>query len=181
MIQYSTTTAEIDVKILNVQKKLGVIVKDSDNPAFSKIKPFRYISLDGLRRALHPHFQEQGLMFMFVPSINIDTPSFDWILRDVDSGEFYSGTIAATLKGNTPQDMGSAQTYANRYVLVGLFGIQTDEDDDGNKASGKNLLLVNSTEWKDLKSKFEKDEITESWIRENYLFAPGTDRLFFNK
>ena len=35
--------------------------------------------------------------------------------------------------------MGSAITYYRRYSIVSLFALQTEDDDDGNLASGKKV------------------------------------------
>lgn len=41
-----------------------------------------------------------------------------------------------------PQGAGSAITYARRYALVSMLGLNVDEDDDGNHASNKVSQLV---------------------------------------
>ncbi|MCE4971882.1 ERF family protein, partial [Staphylococcus chromogenes] len=38
---------------------------------------------------------------------------------------------------NTPQGAGSLISYLKRYSLSAIFGITSDQDDDGNAASGK--------------------------------------------
>jgi hypothetical protein len=40
-------------------------------------------------------------------------------------------------KPNDPQAVGSAITYAKRYALAGILGLNIDDDDDGNKAAEK--------------------------------------------
>jgi hypothetical protein len=39
------------------------------------------------------------------------------------------------VKTNDPQAMGSAITYARRYALGSILGLNIDEDDDGNLAT----------------------------------------------
>src|SRR5699024_8007053 len=39
---------------------------------------------------------------------------------------------------NTPQSIGSCLTYSRRYSISSIFGITSDEDDDGNQATGNN-------------------------------------------
>lgn len=46
----------------------------------------------------------------------------------------------------TPQEMGSARTYAERYALSSAFGISTTDDDDGNMASQPNEKPRNNVE-----------------------------------
>ncbi|EAE2768887.1 TPA: ERF family protein, partial [Listeria monocytogenes] len=53
------------------------------------------------------------------------------------SGEFVEfDPFMLPLDKNTAQGAGSALTYARRYTLSAAFGIASDEDDDGNSASG---------------------------------------------
>lgn len=54
-----------------------------------------------------------------------------------ESGEFMTSSLTLKPGKNTPQEMGSAITYARRYTLASLVGIVVDDDDDGNKASAK--------------------------------------------
>ena len=54
-----------------------------------------------------------------------------------ESGEFIEYPPATTKPDkNTPQGVGSALTYMRRYSLSAVFGITSDQDDDGNEASG---------------------------------------------
>lgn len=51
------------------------------------------------------------------------------------SGKSMSGEFTMTLAKNDPQGAGSAITYARRYALVSMLGLNVDEDDDANAAS----------------------------------------------
>ncbi len=52
-----------------------------------------------------------------------------------ESGEFLTSALTMKLGKTTPQEVGSAATYARRYTLAALVGIVIDDDDDGAKAS----------------------------------------------
>ncbi len=52
-----------------------------------------------------------------------------------ESGEFLTSSLTMKLGKTTPQEVGSAATYARRYTLAALVGIVIDDDDDGAKAS----------------------------------------------
>lgn len=52
------------------------------------------------------------------------------------SGQFLSSEVALTAVGSSPQELGSAITYMRRYVITALLGVASEEDDDGNHASG---------------------------------------------
>jgi len=60
-----------------------------------------------------------------------------------ESGEFLSSQIkiSSLFKAgdNNAQAYGSAITYGRRYLLSGLLGIVSDEDDDGNSACGNGV------------------------------------------
>lgn len=51
------------------------------------------------------------------------------------NGESIIGEFTMTLAKNDPQGAGSAITYARRYALVSMLGLNVDEDDDANAAS----------------------------------------------
>ena len=52
-----------------------------------------------------------------------------------ESGEYMTSSLTMKLGKTTPQEVGSATTYARRYTLAALVGIVIDDDDDANKAS----------------------------------------------
>lgn len=53
------------------------------------------------------------------------------------SGQWLKSTVAIKPVKADPQGMGSAITYARRYGYSAILGMATEEDDDGNKASGQ--------------------------------------------
>lgn len=50
------------------------------------------------------------------------------------SGQFLIGSVPLIGGGHTPQELGSALTYARRYGLCTLLGLVAEEDDDGQVA-----------------------------------------------
>lgn len=176
---FSVTTGNIDLAVLNVQNDLGKVTKNAENHAFSKTKPFKYISLDNLRESLQPHLKENDLIFTITSDTKDGVSGFTWRLSHVSSGEFYMGFATANAKGNTPQDYGSAQTYLNRYILVGLFGVQTDEDDDGNRASLSPSLIINSPEWKEAVEALKNGTTTKEELLNKYTIPESLQRVLF--
>ena len=60
------------------------------------------------------------------------------IVIHAESGEYLMDEfIMPVSKANDPQAVGSALTYAKRYALAGVLGLNIDDDDDGNKAANK--------------------------------------------
>ena len=82
-----------------------------------------------------------------------------------------------------PQKIGSAITYYRRYTLQSLLGIQA-EDDDANKASGKETkkepekwLNVDSEEWNALAKVVEKGtNVTLAQVRKKYKVSKETQK-----
>ncbi|EGQ4323917.1 single-stranded DNA-binding protein, partial [Staphylococcus pseudintermedius] len=85
-----------------------------------------------------------------------------WALNDKDgrvgvatmlmheSGEYIEyDPVFMNAEKNTPQGAGSLISYLKRYSLSAIFGITSDQDDDGNAASGKNNSpkQQNRTQW----------------------------------
>jgi len=61
------------------------------------------------------------------------------------SGQYIAGELS--IKGeNNAQGIGSAITYAKRYALCAILGIVTEDDDDGNMASGHEFTTANKIE-----------------------------------
>lgn len=122
-------------KIHNVQKEIGKIKKDKNNPYFKS----QYFDINSLLEALLPVLQKEGLTVM-QPLVSIDgvnglKPGLKTIITDGDS-QLAEYTVMPDLQD--PQKMGSSITYYRRYALQSFFCLQA-EDDDANKASGKEI------------------------------------------
>lgn len=106
--------------------KASKITKDATNPYFNS----KYASLSNILDAIQIPLEETGLTF-------IQTCEGD-VLKTIlvhESGEQIEASMPIHLVANTPQAMGSAITYARRYSLTVVLGLNIDEDDDGNTAT----------------------------------------------
>lgn len=118
-------------KLLAVQKEVGAIKKDSDNPYFKS----KYFDINGLLAVLKPVLNKHGLVVL-QPLTEINgTPAITTTVMDTESGNNLS-TQTPIPKGVDPQKDGSAITYYRRYSLQSFFALEA-EDDDGNASSGK--------------------------------------------
>ena len=118
-------------KLLEVQKEIGAVSKDSTNPFFKSA----YFDINKLLDTAKPIINKHGLVLL-QPLSNINgVASIKTIIIDPESGESIEENTPLT-QNPDPQKMGSAITYFRRYSLQSLLGLQA-EDDDGNKASGK--------------------------------------------
>jgi hypothetical protein len=110
---------------------LPKVGKGSTNPAFKS----KYADLADIVSVVLPALAKQGLAWFTTPNVSDDGFVLSYELRHA-SGESITGTWPLPdPEKATPQQMGSAVTYAKRYTLSAVTGIAPDEDDDGNAAS----------------------------------------------
>lgn len=95
-------------------------------------RTYTYADLADMHAAARPILSEHGLVFVTAPGIDGDRPHITGSLVHVATGEWIEGTLP--LHGRHPQEVGSALTYARRYLLGCLTGLVTDDDDDGAAA-----------------------------------------------
>lgn len=124
---------EIYKKLFEIQKNIGKLTKDSDNPFFKS----KYADINQLIELSNPLFHAQNLMVL--QPIQGNTLLTQVI--DIDTGERIESSLELP-QSQDPQKIGSAITYYRRYTLKALLNLQ-EEDDDANKASG------NAKEYKD--------------------------------
>lgn len=131
----SETIQEISKAMVKFQQEVKQPLKDKDNPFFKS----KYVPLENVVEAITDVAPKHGLSFM------------QWALND-DTGRVGVATIVTHESGefiefdpvfmnadkNTPQGAGSLITYLKRYTLSAIFGITSDQDDDGNDASRNN-------------------------------------------
>lgn len=108
--------------------EIKALVKDTDNPYFKS----QYADLNQVLEVVKKACTDNNFTFIQYPiGLELKTE-----LRHV-SGEKIEAIISLVSKDlQDPQKLGSAITYMRRYSLVCMFGLE-QEDDDGNKASGK--------------------------------------------
>lgn len=126
----SEQTSEIFKALALFRKALKQPMKDASNPFFKS----KYVPLENIVEVVDEAIKDTGLSYSQEAtsagnSISVATHVFH------ESGQFISFdplTLPAT-KADA-QGFGSAVTYAKRYSLAAVFGVTSDEDDDGNKA-----------------------------------------------
>ena len=132
----SPDTTELVKALVAAQEKFPAIDKGGNN-TFGKYKYMRYSDIcEALREALI----SSGLA---LPQVCLTRVNAEWIavgtLRHV-SGQFVTSLCPLYLgvdKAGQPrldmQSLGSAYTYAKKYLLLGLVGAWAEDDDDGQK------------------------------------------------
>lgn len=131
-------------------EEMGTIQKDANNPFFKS----KYAPLETILPAIKEPLAKSGLVFTQAPSsivlyTQIGTgivvvPSLKTTIIEIESGESISENTPLLLAKQDPQGQGSAITYMRRYALVSMLGLNCDEDDDGNHASGNTKASVNT-------------------------------------
>jgi hypothetical protein len=98
----------------------------------------KYADLVQVNEQVLARLNELGIIYVCAPT-RLDDGQFvlEYRLIHASSKDEITGRYPLKLSDN-PQQMGSAITYARRYVLLSLTGVAAeDEDDDGQSASGR--------------------------------------------
>lgn len=122
---------ELAKALLGFQSESLDIKKSADNPFFKS----KYAPLDEIIPAIREAMKKHGLAYIQVPQ---GSDEVETTIVHAESGQWISGTIKMTPKDASPQGHGSAITYARRYALVSMLGLNTEGDDDGNASSATN-------------------------------------------
>jgi len=150
-MEKSTSIKSIAAALLKFHGLVGKIAKDASNPFFSTAqKKAKYATLSNIQEAIRQPLQDAGLTYVQFPDGNNGLTT---ILMHSESGEYIQATYVMhpapsydkEKDGNkviwrsepyvSPQGLGSAITYARRYALGAILGLNIDDDDDGNAAS----------------------------------------------
>lgn len=127
----SESIAELATAFAAFQAEVRQPLKDAKNPFFKS----KYVPLENVVEVITETAPKHGLSFAQYP---VSQESKIGIVTVVmhKSGEFLeTEPIYVTPSKNDPQGAGSAITYLKRYSLSAIFGITSDQDDDGNAAS----------------------------------------------
>ena len=99
---------------------------------------FSYAPLDAILTAVRPALAKNGLSVTQRLEDVGGRPGLRTELRHADGGVLGASFPLATVP-ESPQQLGSLLTYLRRYALVALLGVATEDDDDGNTASGNTV------------------------------------------
>lgn len=94
---------------------------------------YAYADLTDVTEKAFPLLTKHGLSFLATPTMMGELFVLHYELRHV-SGDIVDGDYPLPRQG-TPQEMGSAITYARRYALTAVTGIAPGGDDDDAKAA----------------------------------------------
>ena len=142
MLTFSENRPVVAAALLQVQKSVVPIVKDSINPHFKN----KYASLGAVTDVLRPILTANGFSLLQSVGQSAGTLTITTTLLH-ESGEWVRNEVAVPMgEKATPQTAGSAITYGRRYGLSALLAITTDDDDDGQRGSAQRRAAVKESQ-----------------------------------
>ena len=139
---------ELELQSITINELIGAKAKadgELHNIKKSSKNPHRgswYADLDAITRIVRPIYSKHGLSVSHLMS-KIEESDVMITLLAHESGQWIKSVMDIKAQPNkqgniTPQEIGSAITYARRYSLASIANVaQTDEDDDGELASNQ--------------------------------------------
>jgi hypothetical protein len=112
------------------QKELPKVAKDKTAKMGSY--SYTYADLATLTHVVLPVLTKHGLSFVAAPRATESGYELAGVLVH-SSGQTIEGSLP--IYGRQPQEIGSAVSYARRYLLGCLTGVVTEDDDDGKRAA----------------------------------------------
>ena len=130
----SQEVGELAKALINVQRQLQPATKDADNP-FTKSK---YATLNSVMDSCREALLSNGIWLCQYP-VPAEPGYLGLVtkLTHAESGQWQSSLAVVPLPKADPQGVGISMTYMRRYALSAMLGIVTEEDTDGEFASGK--------------------------------------------
>lgn len=131
-IYQSESIAELATALALAQAEMKHAAKSNTNPYFKS----KYSALPDIMDAARPYLSKNGLSISQITDFdNVGMFLITQLLHK--SGQWLRSWYPVTPVKNDPQGLGSALTYARRYSYASIVGVAaSDEDDDGNAASG---------------------------------------------
>lgn len=128
----SESITKLAISLAKFNGEVSSISKDAKNPFFKS----NYVTLDKLIIETRDLLQKHGLSIMQFP-LSKDTGEIGiQTLLLHESGEFIEAEpLFMKPQKNDPQQAGSVITYLRRYSYQAILGLNTGEDDDGNKST----------------------------------------------
>jgi len=127
----SDSIAELAKALAAFHGEVKQPLKDKANPFFKS----KYVPLENVVEAITETSPKHGLSFIQYPLNQENKVGVVTILMH-SSGEWIeSDPVFAIPTKQDAQSTGSVITYLKRYSLSAIFGITSDEDDDGNLAT----------------------------------------------
>jgi hypothetical protein len=130
--------ANLAAALAAFQRELPRVGKDNIATVKSAKANYRYqyADLADVSAAVLPALGRQGLSWITVPTVQDGRFELHYELLHT-SGESRVGVWPLPAISSSPQELGSAITYARRYTLCAVTGVSPDNDDDGAAAQAQ--------------------------------------------
>lgn len=107
-------------------------MKDANNPFFKS----KYVPLENVADSIVEAFAKNGFGYSQDPTFDENGYiAVETIVMHSSGQWMIYGPLRLKPSKVDPQSSGSVITYAKRYALSAIFGITSDQDDDGNEAT----------------------------------------------
>lgn len=123
-------------KLAEVSEKDIKVEKDAKNPFFKS----NYTTLNEVLSKIKNTLLKNDLIVIQNPQ----ETGLETLIVDVETGEQIKSFVPYVSVSDM-QKLGGAITYARRYALISMLGLES-EDDDGNLATGKAIKKNNQDE-----------------------------------
>ena len=125
-------------KLLEVQKEIGAIKKDSENPFYKSM----YFDINSLLATVKPVLNKHGLLLLQGLSHIDGKLALSTQIYDAENKIGFE-SICPLPEAVDAQKAGSAITYFRRYALQSLLALEA-EDDDGNQVIKQPIAKINN-------------------------------------
>lgn len=152
--------------LMQVQAELPEIKKTREARVSTQkggMYSYKYADLATILRSAMPILHKHGFVIIHYPEFEGDDVLVKTVLRHI-SGHSESVTVRIR-RGVTPQDAGSAITYARRYGIQCLLGIAADDDDDAAAVTE----AIRDNELSEVASMLDEAETLEPGVRKRFL------------
>ena len=133
-VEKSESINELATSLAKAQGAVKAAMKDANNPFYKS----KYADLSSVWEACRKALSDNGLSVTQLPFTSEgSTVGIETVLLH-SSGQYLGEKLVVPVGKYDAQGIGSAITYARRYALSAIVGVVADEDDDGEKAVGRN-------------------------------------------
>jgi hypothetical protein len=167
-MEQSEKIDELTKAYVQFQTMVKPIAKTSENPYFHS----KYADLSEIIGGTKAELCKCGLSVIQGSEPAVDGVSVTTLLMHV-SGQWIKSTLYVRASKLDPQGYGSAFTYARRYSLSGILNLATEDDDDGNSATQKEIKKSKPTpkQWAECWLKFKNGEVSIEKIQEFFILT----------
>jgi hypothetical protein len=140
-LRTSPETGALIAALVEAQKAFTAVGRDKTADIETRsggTYTYRYADLASVVEVVRKPMLDNGLVLIQMPSSQLDA---EGVARQMlvtrlahTSGEWIEGSLTLPVRDPSPQGLGSAITYARRYMLSAVLGVVTEDDDDAQAA-----------------------------------------------